>query len=109
MTMKPADLRKRHDLATADRLHGPSVGRILVERQVTSGAMIIVQVGCRDPAKMAFVQDDDMVETFAPASASRAVAQPMARATYGDCQGERGAVSTSVIPMPAKRSRAAFP
>ena len=58
---------------------------------------------------MAFVQDDDMIETFAPASASRAAAQPMTRSTYGDCQGDRGAVSTSVIPMPAKRSRAAFP
>ncbi len=42
--MESADLRKRHDLATADRLHRPSVGRILVERQVTSGTMIIVQV-----------------------------------------------------------------
>ncbi len=29
--MEPADLRKRHDLATANRLHRPSVGRILVE------------------------------------------------------------------------------
>ncbi len=107
--MKPADLWKRYDLATADRLHRPSVGRILVERQVTSGAMIIVQVGCQDPAKMDFVNDDDMIETFAPASASRAAAQPMTRSTYGDCQGDRGAVSTSMIPIPAKRSRAAFP
>ena len=79
--MEPADLRKRHDLAIADRLHRPSVGRILVERQVTSGAMIIVQVGCQDPPKMAFVKDDDMVETFAPASASGAAAQPMTRST----------------------------
>ena len=79
--MKSADLRKRRDLATADRLHGPSVGRILVERQVTSGAMIIVQVGCQDPPKMAFVQDDDRVGTFAPASASGAAAQPMTRST----------------------------
>ncbi len=107
--MQSADLRKRHDLATADRLHRPSVGRILVQRQVTSGAMIIVQVGCQDPPKMAFAQDDDMVETPAPDSAPRAAAQPMTRATYGDCQGDRGAVSTSVIPMPAKLSRAAFP
>ncbi len=29
----------------------------------------------------------------------------MTRSTYGDCQGDRGAVSTSVIPMPAKRVR----
>ena len=64
--MKSADLRKRHELATADRLHRPPVRRILVQRQVTSGAMIIVQVGYQDPAKMAFVQDDDMIETFAP-------------------------------------------
>ncbi len=64
--MEPADLRKRRDLATADRLHRPSEGRILVQRQVTSGAMIIVQVGYQDPVKMAFVQDDDMIETFAP-------------------------------------------
>ncbi len=49
--MKSADLWKRHALATADRLHRPSVGRILVERQVTSGAMIIIQVGYQDPAK----------------------------------------------------------
>ena len=56
--MKSADLRKRHDLAAADRLHRPSVGRILVERQVTSGAVIIVQVGFQDPPKMVFVQDD---------------------------------------------------
>ena len=64
--MEPADLRKRHEFAAADRLHRPSAGRILVERQVTSGAMIIVQVGCQDPPKMTFVKDDDMVETFAP-------------------------------------------
>ncbi len=48
--MEPADLRKRHDLATADRLHRPSVGRILVERKVTSGAMIIVQEDKRTSA-----------------------------------------------------------
>ncbi len=64
--MKSADLRKRHELATADRLDRASVGRIRVQRQVTSGAMIIVQVGCQDPPKMDFVKDDDMVETFAP-------------------------------------------
>ncbi len=52
--MEPSDLRKRHDLATANWLHRPSVGRILVERQVTSGAMTRVQVGYQDPAKMTF-------------------------------------------------------
>ncbi len=107
--MKSADLRKRHDLAGADRLHSPPVRHILVQRQVTSGAMIIVQVGCQDPPKMDFVKDDDRVEKFAPAGASRAAAQPITRSTYGDCQGDRGAVSTSVIPIPAKRSRAVFP
>ncbi len=64
--MKPADLWKRHGLATADRLHRPSVGRIFVQRQVTTGAVIIFQVGYQDPPKMAFVRDDDMIETFAP-------------------------------------------
>ncbi len=64
--MKSADLWKRYDLATAERLHRPSVGRILVQRQVTSGAVIIVQVGYQDSPKMVFVQDDDMIETFAP-------------------------------------------
>ena len=64
--MKSADLRKRHDLATFDRLHRPSEGRILVQRQVTSRTMIIVQLGCQDTPKMDFVKDDDMVETFAP-------------------------------------------
>ncbi len=72
--MKPADLWKRYDLTTADRLHRPSVGRILVKRQVTSGAMIIVQVGCQDTPKMAFAQDDDMVRH------SRRI-EPMTRST----------------------------
>ncbi len=95
-------MRKRHDLATADRLHGPFVGRILVQRQVTSGAMIIIQIGCQDPPKMDFAQDNEMVETFAPDRTDDTL--DMRR-----LQGERGAVSTSVIPMPAKRSFAALP
>ncbi len=45
---------------------------------------------------MAFVEAHDVVQTLA-------TVEPMILSTYGFCQGERGAVTTSVMPIASTR------
>ncbi len=71
--------------------------------------MVIFEIGRQDPPQVPFVQDDDVVQALASASALRAAAQPMTRSTYGFCQGDLGAVSTSSMLMALTVVRNATP
>ena len=62
--MEPAN--EWNGLDTPDRLHRPADGRILAQREMRSGAVIIVSVGTQHVPEMAFAKDHDMIEAFPP-------------------------------------------
>ena len=71
--MEPADLWKRHDLSDAVGLDRSSLGGVLVQRKMGAGSVIIIEVRNKDPSQMPFVQDDHVVQTFAPHAADQAL------------------------------------
>ena len=56
--------------------------------------MVVVEIGRKHPAQMAFVENNQVVETLPP---------EIACSTYGFCQGERGAITTSAMSITATR------
>ena len=94
--MKATDFSNRDDLAEFRPLNWSAVGCVLVERQVSAGPMIVGEVRGQDASQMPLGENDDM------ARHSRRT-EPMNRSAKGFCQGLRGAVTTSPIPMPLTR------
>ena len=70
--IEPAALWKRHDLSSAVGLSRSPVGCILAQRKMGSGSMVIIGVRNKDPSQMPFVQDDHVVQAFAPHAADQA-------------------------------------
>ncbi len=64
--MKSSDLRKRNYLTAVGRLDGPSVRRILPERQVRARPVVVGEVGTKDLSEMALVENNDVVQTISP-------------------------------------------
>ena len=63
--MQATDFGNRHDLAHRRPLDGPDVGRILVEREVSSAPMIVGEVAGQDSAEVPLAEDEDMIQTLA--------------------------------------------
>ena len=70
--MEPADLWKRHDLSAAAGLNRSLLGGVLAQRKMGSGSVVIIQVQNKDPSQMPFIQDDHVVQAFAPHAADQA-------------------------------------
>ncbi len=70
--MKPADLWKRHDLSAAAGLNRSPVGGVFSQRKMRSGSVIIIEVRNKNPSQMPFIQDDHVVQAFAPHAADQA-------------------------------------
>ena len=64
--MQAADLRKRNDLPGVSRLHRPFVGSVLGERQMSAGAVVVVEVRREASMQMPFVQDNHVIEALSP-------------------------------------------
>jgi hypothetical protein len=64
--MQATDFGDLHDLAQRRRLDGPPLWCILLEREVSSGAVVVPEVACQDAPQVLFVQDDNMVQPLAP-------------------------------------------
>lgn len=107
--MQTTEIWKGYDPPGIGRLNGPSRRCLLAQRQVRPRSVIVVEVRGKNAAQMSFVEDDDVVEISSPDGASRAAAQPIARSTKGLCHGERGAVTTSLMPMALTRVRTSVP
>ncbi len=60
--MKSAEDRPRSDLAAP--LNGTTERRVLGEREVCPGVIIIGGICSEDPAQMALAEDDDVIEAF---------------------------------------------
>src|SRR5712691_2624492 len=64
--VQTTDFGNLHDRAYLRPRNGPDVRCILVEREVSSGAVIIREVACPDAAQVPLAQHEDMVQTLAP-------------------------------------------
>ena len=87
--MEPADLGKRHDLPAAAGLNRSPLGGILAKRKMRSGLVVIREVRNKDPSQMPFIQDDHVVQAFAPHAADQAFhirILPRASWRRGRCQ-----------------------
>ena len=63
--MQPAHLRDRNDPARVSRLHPAGFRRVLFQRKVGSGFVIIRQKRLHIPVQRSFVEDDHVIEAFA--------------------------------------------
>ena len=63
--MQATDFRDLEDRAEFRRLNWPSVGCILVEREVGAGPVIVGDVAGQDAAQVPFIKDEDMIQTLA--------------------------------------------
>jgi hypothetical protein len=82
--MKPADLRHGDDAATRRGIDDSGLGTVVVERLVWARGVVVGDVGAQEAAEMRH---------------SRRM-EPITRSTKGFCQGLRGAVRISRIPIP---------
>jgi len=73
-----------------------------LQRQVRPVLVVVHEVLRQDPSEVLLVQDDDVVD------ASRRI-DPTRRSTYGFCQGDCGAMSTSSIPIALTRHEKCWP
>lgn len=70
--MEPADLWERHDLPVAAGLNRSPLGGILAKRKMRSGLVVILEVRNKDASQTPFIQDDPVVQAFAPHAADQA-------------------------------------
>ena len=71
--VKATDFANLDDPAEFWLLNWPAVGRILVERQVSAGPVVVREVASQGTAEMLFAKDDDVIETLAPDGADEAL------------------------------------
>ena len=64
--VEATDFAKRHDPAGSWPFDRPPVGRVLVEREMRSCAVIVREVRGQDATEVAFAQNEDMIEALAP-------------------------------------------
>ena len=63
--VEATDFAKRHDPAGSWPFDRPPVGRVLVEREMRSCAVIVREVRGQDATEVAFAQNEDMIEALA--------------------------------------------
>ena len=98
--VQPSDFRNGDDLAIWH--DGPSIGGVLTQGQVRSGAMIVGKVALQQTTKMPPIQNYHMIQTF---TTNRTIS----RSANAFCQGLRGAVTTSFMAKEWMRQRNALP
>ena len=75
LMMKSAEDRPRCDRAVA--LDRPMDRRILVQGQMCSELVVIVDIGRKDAAQMGLVQDDDLIQAFPSDRADQSLGTPI--------------------------------
>ena len=71
--MEAAHLRNSYDTSEFWRLHRPRLGRILGQREMCSAPVIICRECFYVPVQRRFVEDDYMIEAFAPNGSDHAL------------------------------------
>jgi hypothetical protein len=63
--MQTAHLRESNNIAGGGRLDGARPWAVLVEREMRSGVMMILQIARQDAAQVTLVKDDNVIQAFA--------------------------------------------
>ncbi len=71
--MKPADLGDRDDLSDISVVGRPLIRRILLERQMRPGAIVVTPVVGKDSAEMPLVENDYVVQTLSAQGANESL------------------------------------
>jgi hypothetical protein len=71
--VEATDFTKRDDPAECRPLNWPTLGRILVERQVGARPVVVREVASQGTAEVPFAEDDDVIQTLAPDGADEAL------------------------------------
>src|SRR5437773_9828792 len=64
--VEATDFANRDDLAEFRPLNCAAVGRILVEREVSTGPVVVREVASQGAAQVPFGKDEDVIQTLAP-------------------------------------------
>ena len=64
--MQATDFGNRDDRAGRRRLDRPSVGCVLVEREVSASPVVVREVAGQDAPQVLFAEDENMIQTLAP-------------------------------------------
>ena len=72
--MQTTDFGNRADRAELRRLDRPSVGCILIEREMRAGPVIVREVRGQDASQVPLAENDDMVQALASYGANEAQA-----------------------------------
>src|SRR5215472_12318868 len=62
--VQATDLGNRYDRPHPGRLNGPPKRRILAEREVRAGALVVVEVRFQDAPQTSLIQDNDVIQAF---------------------------------------------
>ena len=71
--VEATDFPNRDDSAEFRPLNSPAVGRILVEREVSTRPVVVREVASQGAAQMSFAKDEDVIQTLAPDRADQPV------------------------------------
>jgi hypothetical protein len=63
--MQATNLREGGNVSRGGCVYGARFRTILVKREMGSGLVMILKIRRQDPAQLAFIEDDDVIETFA--------------------------------------------
>src|SRR6266481_3095903 len=64
--VEATDFANRDDLAEFRPLNWATVGRILVEREVSTRPVVVREVASQGAAQVPFAKDEDVIQTLAP-------------------------------------------
>ena len=64
--MQATDLRERYNLASGRTAYGPALWTILVEREMRSRPMIVLNIGRQSTAQVMLIENDNVIKTLAP-------------------------------------------
>ena len=71
--VEATDFANREDPAEFRPLDSPAVGRILVEREVSTRPVVVREVASQGAAQVSFAKDEDVIQTLAPDGADKPV------------------------------------
>src|SRR5436309_4493632 len=69
--VEATDFANRDDPAEFRPLNSPAVGRVLVERKVSTRPVVVREVASQGTAQVSFAEDEDVIQTFAPDGADK--------------------------------------
>src|SRR2546428_5480103 len=69
--VEATDFANRDDPAEFRPLNWPAVGRILVEREVSTRPVVVREVASQGTAQVSFAKDEDVIQTLAPDGADQ--------------------------------------